>query len=43
MLSFLPTKKKGDAMGDLDGWIYPFSRFSLMNSMVAIFSLGVSG
>ena len=42
-MSFLSTKKNGEAMGDFEGRMYPFARFSVMNSVRAASSLGVSG
>ena len=36
-------KKKGEACGDLDGWIRPVFRFSSMNAWQAANSLGFSG
>src|SRR6266702_4682055 len=40
--SLLSTQKKGLAMGDLEGLIYPFCRCSVIYSLNALNSLGVS-
>ena len=41
--SFLSTKKKGDAIGDLEGLMYPLARFSLINLFISLVSGRVKG
>jgi hypothetical protein len=41
--SFFFTKKKGDAIGELEGQIHPDFRFSSKNSSRAFCSIGLRG
>ena len=41
--SFFPTKKNGEACGDVDGRMNSFSKFSYKNLSSASFSFNVSG
>ena len=41
--SFFPIKKNGEACGDVDGRINPFSKFSCKNVSSASSSFNVSG
>ena len=41
--SFFLMKKKGEAWGELEGWIFPEARFSSRKSSVAFFSSRENG
>src|SRR5277367_2611000 len=41
--SFLSTKKKGEAIGEVEGQMYPFTKFSSMNLFISSCSGSVRG